>query len=114
MIWKILLITVITTVVYSAPMILVRPHRPQPYRSTPLPNQLSYERDIKPIFKARCVNCHSPDLRLPNVLNYDSVYKYRLQIRERVWVNRTMPLGEYMPTDEREKIKDWIDKGANR
>ncbi len=74
---------------------------------------LTYEKDIKPIFKQRCTQCHNDYSTLPNWMNYDIAFAKRAQIRERVWVTRTMPIG-FITEEERKSIKDWIDQGAKR
>lgn len=66
--------------------------------------------EVKPIFADRCLKCHSSDNW--NWTNYDTAYRYRVQIKNRVWITRSMPLGGDMTENERQSIRDWVDGGA--
>lgn len=68
---------------------------------------LSFEKDVKPIFKKRCYSCHANKwLKYENVkLNVDKIYR-------RVVTLRTMPKNGNMPEYEREVVKEWVKKGA--
>lgn len=70
-----------------------------------------YSKDIKPIFEKRCFPCHSGTNRLPNWGDYPTAKRYSEQIRYRVFVLRSMPIGP-ITEEERNKIRDWVDQGA--
>lgn len=63
---------------------------------------------IKPILKEKCLKCHS------NMAEYSEAYKKRFAIRDRVWVNRTMPLGGVMRSEDRVLVRNWVDDGARQ
>lgn len=75
-------------------------------------SMLSYETDMKPVFKQRCMRCHNSGPL--NWMQYEQAYKYKGQIRRRVWETRTMPIGGDITEKEREKIRDWVNQGAKR
>lgn len=67
---------------------------------------------VRPIFQDRCVKCHSSSNW--NWTDYETAYAKRVQIRDRVWVLRSMPLGQAMPEAERMLVRDWVDSGAQK
>lgn len=67
-------------------------------------------KEVKPIFESRCTKCHSN--KVWNWSDYDVAKRNKDKIRFRVWSLKNMPPNS-MPFDERVKIKDWIDGGAN-
>lgn len=74
---------------------------------------VTYTDDIKPIFKKNCAVCHS---RAPlNWMDYETAYRYRHKIYERVVRLKNMPPAYWKqkPTDEeRELIGKWVKTGA--
>lgn len=76
-----------------------------------LNTDLSYNKDIQPIFKNRCIQCHNGQNSLPNWMDYKTAYNKRDLIKLRVWTNRTMPIGP-ITEKERIKIRDWVNQGA--
>lgn len=75
---------------------------------------LSFETDVRPVFKQRCAKCHSGNNALPNVLEYDVAYGLRGEILERVVRNRTMPMYSDIQESERSLIGSWVRSGAGR
>jgi uncharacterized membrane protein len=67
-------------------------------------------KDVQPIFKNRCSQCHDY-LEGRNWQKYDDAFKKRQQIKERM-VNKSMPMGQDMPQAERDLIIKWVDQGA--
>lgn len=68
---------------------------------------------VQPIFKNRCLKCHSAHNW--DWTNYDVAYAKRDRIKSRVWTTRSMPLGSSDITeDERRLIRDWVDSGASK
>lgn len=76
-------------------------------------NTLTYTDDVKPIIKNRCSACHNGTNELPNLLDYDEVYKKKELILKKL-TSREMPhfIGEQMTESERDTIIEWIKQGA--
>jgi uncharacterized membrane protein len=72
----------------------------------------TYEKDIKPIFKTRCSECHN---YMPgkNWQKYEDAYSDRLNIKIKM-LTKEMPQGKDMPQEERNLIVDWVNGGAVR
>ena len=70
----------------------------------------TYQKDIKPIFKARCSQCHNYMVG-KNWQKYDDAYAERDKIKLKVG-NKEMPMGQDMPEAERNLIIDWVNGGA--
>lgn len=70
----------------------------------------TYTKDIRPIFKNRCSQCHD---YMPgrNWQNYEDAFKYKKTIREKMRT-KEMPQGKDMPQDERNLIIKWADTGG--
>lgn len=90
----------------------------------PLNSKISWEREISPIFAARCIGCHSPGGRAPMPLTtYDEVRPWARAIREEVLARR-MPkwpvvrgYGDFindrsLSPFEIALITAWVDGGA--
>jgi len=74
---------------------------------------LTYQRDIKPIFINRCSSCHNENWKDKNWLDYQTAFKYRIQIKQRVFVLKNMPpIGMKITDEERKIIQKWVDQGA--
>lgn len=74
---------------------------------------LSYEKDIKPIFSQVCSGCHAGNTSLPNLLNFETAFKYRYEIKNRI-DNRSMPHIGAISESNRDQIRMWVDGGANK
>lgn len=76
---------------------------------------ITFSGNILPIFEQRCSQCHNaqamPDR---NWLDYDTAYKFRYEIKDRVYNLRTMPMTGTMTDAEREIVKEWVDEGAKK
>ena len=70
----------------------------------------TYTKDIKPIFKNRCSQCHDyfPD---KNWQKYEIAFSHKDKIKEKM-ISKEMPMGQDMPQDERDLIIKWVDQGA--
>ncbi len=76
---------------------------------------ITYTKDIKPIFEKRCSSCHNGHTPQRNWLDYDTAYANRLKIKNKVWIEQSMPpSGISMEPEERHKISDWVDFGAKK
>lgn len=83
---------------------------------------VSWKCDIDTIIKTYCAlsSCHNnnPDFGVsqPNFTGYNEVFSFRSRIRERATVVKDMPPSHapgFPPDSLREKIRKWIDDGAN-
>lgn len=75
---------------------------------------LTFEKDILPIVQVRCTSCHNPNSGLPFWEQYPVIFEKRDRVRQRVFVDRSMPLNNStgMTDHERQIFADWIDQGA--
>ncbi len=69
--------------------------------------------DVEPIFSQRCSGCHANG---PSGSVYWSDYKTVLAMKDEIYLRvitlRNMPMYTKMPESERNKIKLWIEQGA--
>lgn len=72
----------------------------------------TYNKDAKPIFEKRCSSCHNDMWVDKNWLDYKTAFENRLKIKQKVWVERSMPVGQEMPQEERDTLKKWVDEGG--
>lgn len=70
----------------------------------------TYTKDIKPIFKNRCSQCHDY-LKDKNWQLYQDAFRHKDKIKEKM-LDKTMPMGQTMPQDERDLIVKWVDMGS--
>ena len=90
----------------------------------PITTKVTWEREIAPLFQARCVSCHSPDGRAPmSLATYDEARPWARAIREEVLARR-MPkwhamrgYGDFandpsLSAFEIALITAWVDGGA--
>ncbi len=88
------------------------------------PGPVSYERDVVPVLRAKCISCHRQGGGAPWVMDrYETVKGWRAMMRE-VIMNRRMPpwhadpeIGAFSPdlsltVDEKRTLVHWIDAGA--
>lgn len=75
---------------------------------------LTFEKDIKPMFRQKCSHCHTKTFKTGSWLDYDNVVKNKDKILYRVTVKKDMPRGMYMSPDDRLKIKRWIEEGCKK
>lgn len=68
---------------------------------------LSFQQDVRPIFKQRCYSCHAGKW-----MKYENVKSNADRIYRRVVTLRTMPPNRKMSEYEREVIKRWVAEGA--
>ena len=73
---------------------------------------ITYTKDIKPVFQTRCYICHNEGVPDRNWMDYKIAYSKRKLIDQNVYVDKTMPMGMDMPDSERKLIHDWIKEGA--
>lgn len=76
----------------------------------------TYTKDIKPLFKKRCEMCHNASNPSLNWMDYDTAFKKRKEIKDRVFVKKDMPMGNAtnITEPERKEIADWVDQGAKK
>jgi mono/diheme cytochrome c family protein len=88
-------------------------------------SDITYLRDIQPIFMGKCSRCHNSQARFVyNWLDYKTAYKDRWEIRRRIWdswkghyYKESMPIQNSpeslaITEEDRIKIKDWVVSGA--
>jgi mono/diheme cytochrome c family protein len=86
---------------------------------------ITYFRDIQPIFMGKCSRCHNSQARFVyNWLDYKTAFRDRWEIRRRIWdswkghyYKESMPIQNSpeslaITDEERAKIKDWVRFGA--
>lgn len=80
-----------------------------------LSTSLSYNKDIKPMIEKHCSQCHNPNWPDKNWLDYETAKKNKDAIKLRVG-NQTMPPGNItnMTQEERNKIIQWVNEGAQK
>lgn len=69
---------------------------------------------IKPILVKHCSSCHNQGWPDKNWLDPETARKNAAKLKQRAWINRDMPPGNFteMQDNERELIKLWVDGGA--
>ncbi len=75
---------------------------------------ITFEQNIKPLFKEKCSLCHNAASALPNLLNYDVALEKKDRLVDRIYLKRDMPLVAFMTNEERTLVKQWVDDGAVR
>lgn len=76
---------------------------------------LTYTKDIKPIFKDRCSQCHNETWPDKNWMDYETAKKHKDVIKKRM-VEKTMPPSNAtgLTDKERDTIIKWVDEGAKK
>ncbi len=77
-----------------------------------LSQQLSFETDIKPMFRQKCAHCHTKTFKTGSWLDYNNVVKNKDKIYNRVVIKKDMPRGGVMTPEQRELVKRWIEEGT--
>lgn len=72
----------------------------------------TYSKDIRPIVEMKCIGCHGSDAIFGDWNKYSEIYTYRDEIKQRVVVEKTMPLGQVLTENEIELFKQWLESGA--
>ncbi|MGZ3694492.1 MAG: hypothetical protein ACXWQO_09950 [Bdellovibrionota bacterium] len=72
----------------------------------------SYQKDIYPLFKAKCATCHGGSGSLTNYLVYENAVAKKAQLMDRVVVKKNMPMGGSMTAAERTLVNQWIAQGT--
>jgi uncharacterized membrane protein len=77
--------------------------------------EISYSKDIHPIFEERCSVCHNPGWAEKNWLDYDTAFKNKDKIKIRIKAE-TMPPGNIteVTKEERKTIIEWVDGGGKK
>lgn len=77
--------------------------------------EISYAKEVRPVFSKNCASCHNAKSGLGNWLVYEEAFKNRLAIQRRV-KSREMPAhgGTRMSESDRELINAWVNTGANK
>lgn len=86
---------------------------PPPTTEDPLPDQVTYQEHMLPLFKEKCQMCHNQTTPDKNWMIYETAYKKRDLIKLRI-SNRTMPLGLTLTDRQRNLIIKWVDTGAKK
>lgn len=76
---------------------------------------VSYAKEVRPVFRKNCASCHNAKSGLGNWLVYKEAFNSRYVIQEMV-VSREMPQhgGTNMKESDRELIDQWVKTGANK
>jgi len=85
--------------------------------------KITWNRELAPIFFARCADCHRPDGSAFSLLTYDQVRPWAAAIKEEVLTRRMPPWGAAsgfgsfrnaaeLSLEEIERIVNWVDGGA--
>lgn len=77
--------------------------------------EVTYTKDVKPIFQKRCESCHGVNWSDKNWMDYDTAFKFKDKIKKRT-ENNTMPPGNNtaMTTEERLVVIQWVDDGGKK
>lgn len=74
---------------------------------------ISFEKQVRPVIKNRCTQCHSAQAGLPDISDYEVAYELRFDIKDKVQT-RKMPYFGKMKESERDLIIDWVNQGAKK
>lgn len=83
-----------------------------PLKDVPVTKNVTFEQHIQPITSRVCIGCHSTGSR--DYSQYKNAYMARYSIRQRVAVDRSMPMGVFLDDKDRALFRDWVDQGGNR
>jgi mono/diheme cytochrome c family protein len=77
--------------------------------------EVSYQKDLVPIFKSRCAQCHNPSAppAQGDWLDYNNAVSRKAALFQRIWIKRDMPLGGNITEQERELIARWANPKLN-
>lgn len=91
------------------------PSEPAPaVPAQPLPQELHYAKVKAEVFDKYCVACHNENSApmMPNWNDYNVVLAKKDRIMQRVFVDKNMPIGDPMPEEAMNLLKQWIEEGA--
>ena len=80
-----------------------------------LSKQVCYKKDVLPIMKEMCANCHNPGWKDKDFTDYKTAKENAGKIKTRAVIEKTMPPGNItgITDEERETLGKWVDEGAN-
>jgi uncharacterized membrane protein len=81
-------------------------------KDVPVTQNVTFEKDIKPITSTVCISCHSSGKN--DWSRYTNAYWARYTIERKVVKERSMPMGTYMSDKDRALFRDWVNQGAKR
>jgi len=82
---------------------------------TAFAENVSFSKDIKPIFAKICTVCHNGSNPLPLVTLYPIAFRLRSTIKTRVSDNKGMPAyGVYISESDRALVKQWVLDGGKQ
>lgn len=73
---------------------------------------VSFKRDVRPVVKNRCMQCHNAKSNLPDITDYDVAAGLGPEIKKKM-LTREMPYFGGMTESERDLIILWVDQGVN-
>lgn len=82
----------------------------RPIPEVPVTPDVSFETHIRPITSTVCIKCHTG--KNNDFSQYKTAFAKRYRIKDRVVVDRTMPMGMYLSEQDRALFRDWVDQGA--
>lgn len=100
----------LSLILSTASLITLRSCDRKPLEDVPETLNVSFETHIHPITSTICIKCHSQGSK--NFSVYKNAYRDRFSIRNRVVVDKTMPMGIYLSDKDRALFRDWIDQGG--
>jgi uncharacterized membrane protein len=71
---------------------------------------VTFTKDILPITSTSCAKCHFEDERDYRV--YTNAYNRRQLIYQRVYIEKSMPLGSTLTDEQRALFRDWYNQGS--
>lgn len=75
---------------------------------------VTFDKDIRPIFSKNCTKCHNGSNNLPNLLEYKVSFGLKDSILKRVSQERSMPYVGRITESERDLIEQWVESGAKK
>lgn len=73
---------------------------------------VTFTKDILPITSTICASCHFEDERDYRV--YSNAFNRRQLIYQRVYIEKTMPLGNTLTEEQRALFRDWYNQGSKQ
>ena len=77
--------------------------------------QITYRKDVRPIFSKSCASCHDSTSELPNLLDYDIAFALKDIIKEKLESGKMPHSGMAdFSTHEKNLVIRWVEQGAKK